>query len=129
MPPLLCYNPPRMADVRDQLAGLPTTPGVYRFYDAAGRLLYVGKSVNLRTRVRSYFRREGGHSFRTERIKDEARRIEVTVCGSELEALLLESQLIKQELPPYNVLGRDYHHFPFIKVPAGPFPRVELTFE
>lgn len=118
-----------MSDLKSQLGQLPQCPGVYRFFDEKGRLLYIGKSVNLRTRVRSYFRADGGHSYRTERIKDEARRIEVTRCGSELEALLLESRLIKRDLPPYNVLGRNYRHFPFIKIPNEPFPRVELTYE
>lgn len=118
-----------MPDLRDQFKDLPTTPGVYRFFDATDRLLYVGKSVNVRTRVRSYFRAQGGHSYRTERIKDEAHRIDVTPCGSELEALLLESRLIKRDLPPYNVLGRNYRHFPFIKIPDEPFPRVELTYD
>jgi excinuclease UvrABC nuclease subunit len=115
--------------IDDQIRILPSTPGVYRFYDANDRLLYVGKSVNLRTRVRSYFRRDGGHSYRTGRIKDEARRIEHTACGSELEALLVESQQIKRWLPPYNVLGRNYRHFPFIKIPNEPFPRVEITYD
>ncbi|MDB5097325.1 MAG: uvrC [Cyanobacteria bacterium RYN_339] len=115
--------------IDQQIRELPSTPGVYRFYDAMDRLLYIGKSVNLRTRVRSYFRRDGGHSYRTDRIKDEARRIEVTACGSELEALLVESQQIKRWLPPYNVLGRNYRHFPFIKIPNEPFARVEITYQ
>lgn len=116
-----------MSDILDQIRRLPTVPGVYSIYDAAGELLYVGKSVNLRTRVRSYFGANGGHSFRTERLKDEAIRVEVQICGSELEALLAESRLIKGKLPPYNVMGRGYRHFPFIKIPDEPFPRVVIT--
>lgn len=118
-----------MSDLHKQLQHLPTGPGVYSFYDPAGRLLYIGKSVNVRTRVRSYFRPNGGHTRRTARLKDEAAQIAVQRCGSELEALLVESQQIKRLQPLYNVLGRTYRHFPFIKIPAGPFPQVELTYQ
>lgn len=118
-----------MSDLNAQLKALPTGPGVYFFYDPDDRLLYIGKSVNVRTRVRSYFRPNGGHTRRTARLKDEAARIDVQPCGSELEALLVESQLIKRQQPLYNVLGRTYRHFPFIKIPDGPFPQVELTYQ
>jgi excinuclease UvrABC nuclease subunit len=118
-----------MSDLKTQLERLPTGPGVYSFFDPAGKLLYIGKSVNVRTRVRSYFRPNGGHTRRTARLKNEATRIEVQRCGSELEALLVESQQIKRLQPLYNVLGRTYRHFPFIKIPAGPFPQVELTYQ
>lgn len=112
-----------------QAAALPAQPGVYFFYDRANRLLYVGKSVNLRARVRSYLRADGGHTRRTARLKDEAARIAHVPCGSELEALLLESRLIKQQQPLYNVMGRRYRHYPFIKVPNEPLPRVVVTYE
>ena len=115
--------------IEAQIKALPTSPGVYSFYDAAGRLLYVGKSVNVRTRVRSYFRPGGGHSRRTERLKDEAARIAVEPCGTELEALLVESQAIKRLQPLYNVMGRTYKHYPFIKIPDERFPRVQLTYQ
>ena len=118
-----------MTDLREAVRGLPTQPGVYMFYGPDDRLLYVGKSVNLRARVRSYFGPEGGHTRATARLKTEAARLEVRPCGSELEALLVESRLIKGRAPLYNVLGRTYRHFPFIKIPAEPFPRVHLTYE
>lgn len=118
-----------MSDLHKQLHQLPSGPGVYSFYDPAGRLLYIGKSVNVRTRVRSYFRANGGHTRRTARLKDEASQIAVQRCGSELEALLVESQQIKRLQPLYNIHGRTYKHFPFIKIPTGPFPQVELTYE
>jgi excinuclease UvrABC nuclease subunit len=85
--------------------------------------------VNLRSRVRSYFGPNGGHTHRTARLKTEAARLETLDCGSELEALLVESKLIKVRVPLYNVLGRTYRHYPFIKIPAEPFPRVHLTYE
>lgn len=111
----------------DSLSTLPRCPGVYRFYAEDGELLYLGKSVNLRDRVRSYFHASGGHTHRTARLKHEARRIEVHPTGSELEALLLESRLIKVHQPRYNVRGRRYEHYPFLKLTAEPYPRLLVT--
>jgi excinuclease UvrABC nuclease subunit len=118
-----------MDQLMDAIKALPSRPGVYQFFDARGRLLYVGKSVNLRQRVRSYFRADGGHSSRTARLREEAVRLKTVSCGSELEALLVENRLIKQRQPLYNILGRRYRHYPFIKIPAEPYPRVHLTYE
>lgn len=118
-----------MADLREEIRRLPARPGVYLFYDADEALLYVGKAVNLRSRVRSYFGPNGGHTRSTARLKQEAARLETRACGSELEALLIESRTIKARQPRYNVLGRTYRHYPFIKIPNEPFPRVELTYE
>ncbi|MEB3221999.1 MAG: GIY-YIG nuclease family protein [Candidatus Sericytochromatia bacterium] len=118
-----------MVDLTDTIKALPGRPGVYQFFDARDRLLYVGKSVNLKERVRSYFRADGGHSRRTSRLRDEADRIEVEECGSELEALILENRLIKQRQPLYNVMGRRHRHYPFIKITAEAFPRVLLSYE
>lgn len=109
------------------LSDLPTVPGVYLFSDATGETLYIGKSVNVRERVRSYFRKHGGHSRRTEHLKNEVARIRIVPTGNELEALLLESQLIKQYQPPYNVRGRRYEHYPFVKITHEPYPRILVT--
>jgi len=111
----------------DALSTLPCSPGVYLFTGAPGELLYIGKSVNLRDRVRSYFRKGGGHTRRTERLKHEVQRIEVYQTGSELEALLLESRLIKEHMPLYNVRGRRYEHYPFLKLTAEQYPRLLVT--
>lgn len=111
----------------DAIATLPCSPGVYLFSDEPGHLLYVGKSVNLRDRVRSYFRKGGGHTRRTERLKREVQHIEVYHTGSELEALLLESRLIKERQPIYNVRGRRYEHYPFLKLTAERYPRLMVT--
>ncbi len=118
-----------MADLREEIRRLPASPGVYMFYDAADTLLYVGKAVSLRSRVRSYFGPNGGHTRYTARLKDEATRLETRPCGSELEALLVESRTIKARAPLYNLQGRTYRHYPFIKIPNEPFPRVQLTYE
>jgi excinuclease ABC subunit C len=117
-----------MIDPRSfHLAELPTVPGVYLFTGRAGETLYIGKSVNLRERVRSYFRKNGGHSRRTERLKNEVAGIRVQPTDSELEALLLESRLIKEHQPAYNVRGRRYEHYPFVKITCEAYPRVLVT--
>ncbi len=112
----------------DGLAELPDVAGVYRFRDAQGRILYIGKSVHLRTRVRSYLRRDGGHSRQTERLKFEARTVEVLPTGSELAALLLEGRLIRQVLPPFNQAQKRFRHYPFLKLTLQEtYPRLQLT--
>jgi excinuclease UvrABC nuclease subunit len=113
--------------VTASLSNLPAAPGIYLFWGGEGDLLYIGKSVNLRDRVRSYFYRGGGHTRRTERLKHEVRRLEIQQTGSELEALLIESRTIKAYQPRYNVRGRRYEHFPFVKVTHEPYPRVLVT--
>ncbi len=112
----------------DELSNLPAKPGVYFFYDAE-RLLYIGQSVNLRQRVKSYLRERGGHSARTARIRLEATRVAVQPCGSDLEAALTEARLIKAHLPPYNVRGRRSRHIPFLKIVDETFPRVVITYQ
>ena len=109
------------------LSELPTVPGVYLFAGSTGETLYIGKSVNLRERVRSYFRKHGGHSPKTRRLSSEVVRIRLHPTGNELEALLLESRLIKEHQPAYNVRGRRYEHYPFVKITNEPYPRVLVT--
>jgi excinuclease ABC subunit C len=112
----------------DQLGELPDTAGVYLFRNCREEILYVGKSVKLKTRVRSYFRKEGGHSRPTQRLKFEASTIEIAATGSELAALILEDRLIKKHLPPFNRMQRRYQHYPFLRLTVQePFPRMHLT--
>lgn len=112
----------------DQLGELPDAPGVYLFRNCREEILYVGKSVKLKTRVRSYFRREGGHSRPTQRLKFEASTVEIAATGSELAALILENRLIKKHLPPFNRAQRRYQHYPFLRLTVQePFPRLHLT--
>ncbi|MGA7954154.1 MAG: GIY-YIG nuclease family protein, partial [Gloeobacterales cyanobacterium] len=107
---------------------LPDTPGVYLFRNCREEILYVGKSVKLKTRVRSYFRKAGGHSRPTQRLKFEASTVEIAATGSELAALILENRLIKKYLPPFNRLQRRYQHYPFLRLTVQePFPRLHLT--
>lgn len=116
------------ARLRDRLAELPDRPGVYQFRDADGGLLYVGKAKSLRSRVRSYFQRSAQHTPRTTAMVAEVDDLEIIVVDTELEALLLESNLIKQHHPRYNVILRDDKHYPYLKLSTGDeFPRLSLV--
>jgi excinuclease ABC subunit C len=110
--------------VQDKLFRLPDRPGVYIYRDEAGKVLYVGKAVNLKNRVRSYFQEGGGHSPRIQIMVPRVRDIETIVTDSEIEALILESNLIKKHHPHYNVRLRDDKQYPYICLTMNePFPR------
>lgn len=110
------------------LKGLPDRPGVYLMQDAEGRVLYVGKATSLRSRVRSYFTASAQENPKTRRLVARVADIEFIVTDSELEALILEANLIKTHRPRFNVRLRDDKRYPYIKVTwAEPFPRVMIT--
>lgn len=110
------------------LAVLPTSPGVYLMKDARGEVIYVGKAINLRNRVRSYFQPSSDHSPKVAVMVEHIADLDYIVTGSELEALILECNLIKKHRPRYNVRLRDDKTYPFIKVTtAEPYPGVHLT--
>ncbi len=114
--------------VQAKLEILPQKPGVYLMKDASGEILYIGKAVNLRARVRSYFHRSAQHNARVRRFIRDVADIEWIVVGSELEALVLENQLIKQHQPRYNVRLKDDKTYPYIKIHwQDPFPKVTIT--
>jgi excinuclease ABC subunit C len=113
--------------VEDKLKNIPTKPGCYIYRDEAGSILYVGKAINLRSRVRSYFRQSTQHGARIERLVRKIRDIETIVVDSELEALVLECNLIKEHRPPYNVRMRDDKSYPYIAITKEAFPRVIFT--
>ena len=111
--------------IRDRLDQLPTVPGVYMMHDAAGKIIYIGKAKVLRHRVRSYWHSSAAHVQRTRRMVRQVARIEWITTSSELEALLLENELIKQHKPHYNVRLKDDKKYPYIKVTWNePFPKV-----
>ena len=112
-------------DPKTFLKTLTALPGVYRMLDERGEVLYVGKARNLKQRVSSYFR-ETQPSVKTRGLVARIRAVEVTVTHTETEALILESTLIKQCKPRYNILLRDDKGYPYIQVSAGDYPRLTL---
>lgn len=114
--------------LRGILATLPTKPGCYLMKNSEGRIIYIGKAINLRSRVRSYFHADASHDAKTRRLAREIADIEWIVVGSELEALILEMNLIKRHRPKFNVRLKDDKRYPYIKVHwADPFPKVTVT--
>jgi excinuclease ABC subunit C len=114
--------------IRDQLDQLPTVPGVYQMFDADGKIIYIGKAKVLRNRVRSYWHAAAQHMPKTRRMVAQVQRIDWITTNSELEALLLENELIKQHKPRYNIRLKDDKKYPYIKVTWNePYPKVFFT--
>lgn len=113
-------------DLCSKIAAVGDGPGCYLYKDAGGRVIYVGKAKNLRRRVASYFQREG-HPARTTRLVLEITDLEIITTDSEVEALLLESSLIKDLQPRFNVLLKDGKDYPLLAITREEFPRVFIT--
>ena len=114
-------------ELRDKVAQLPFSPGVYLYKDAGGRVIYVGKAKNLRNRVRSYFLEDKLADIKTGTLISEARDVDYISVDNEKEALALENNLIKQYKPRFNILLRDDKTYPYIKVTQEKYPRVYVT--
>lgn len=121
-------------DLQSALSRLPDLPGVYRMYahptstgSGDGQLLYVGKAKNLKNRVRTYFQNPAGLAPKVQALMQQVARFDYIVTDSEVEALILEYNLIKQHRPKYNILLRDDKKFPWIGLSNEPFPRLFIT--
>jgi excinuclease ABC subunit C len=114
-------------ELRDKVAGLPLTPGVYLYKDEGGRIIYVGKAKSLRARVRSYFNDDRLADIKTGTLISEARDVDYILVDNEKEALALENNLIKQYKPRFNILLRDDKTYPYIKLTNERYPRVYVT--
>lgn len=114
--------------LEEKLANLPIAPGVYLHKNAEGKIIYVGKAKNLRNRVRSYFQNSRNHDVKTRELVKRIVDLEFIVTDSEVEALILEANLIKRHKPRYNVLLKDDKQYPHLKLTINePFPRVMIT--
>ena len=117
-----------MFDIQEELKKLPGRPGVYIMHDENDHIIYVGKAVSLKNRVRQYFQSSRNKGVKIEQMVTHIRRFEYIVTDSELEALVLECNLIKEHHPKYNTMLMDDKTYPFIKVTTGEaFPRVVLS--
>lgn len=114
-----------LARLREKAAALPMSPGVYIMHDKGGSVIYVGKSRHLKNRVSQYF--HGAHDVKTTRMASSVYDFKFIVCRSEMEALILENNLIKQYKPKYNILLKDAKAYPYIKVTEGEYPRFVLA--
>lgn len=110
-----------------QVKALPELPGVYRYYDKTGSLLYIGKAKNLKKRVNSYFTGDLKHSARIKLLVRKIKDIQFTVVNTERDALLLENSLIKEYQPKYNIALKDDKSFPYIKIVREPYPRIYFS--
>ncbi|MCW3059228.1 MAG: Excinuclease subunit [Capsulimonas sp.] len=118
----------RIPSLEEKLKGLPTQPGCYLYKDAAGEIIYVGKAINLRNRVRSYFQKSAKHSPKTRKLISRTVDLDYVVVDSELEALILECNLIKEHRPHYNIRLRDDKQYPYLILTTNePFPRLLVT--
>ena len=116
-----------LSPLSEKIATLPALPGVYLFKDPRGEVLYVGKAVNLASRVRSYLSHDPQRPQMDE-MRERAVDVDTILTGSEVEALLLESTLIRQHRPHYNILLKDDKSFPFVKLSVQEeWPRLSVT--
>lgn len=116
-----------MFDIKENLKKLPDSPGVYMHKDKLGQIIYVGKAVSLKNRVRQYFQSSKNQDAKVRSMVSQIEEFEYITTGSEMEALILECNLIKKHQPKYNVLLRDDKTYPYIKITAEEYPRILKT--
>ncbi len=114
--------------LQEKLERLPDRPGVYLYKDVKGQIVYVGKAASLRGRVRSYFQASRAHDAKTDALVEQVADVDCIVTANELEALILESNLVKRHRPRYNIILRDDKHYPFLKLTTNEaFPRLVVA--
>jgi len=113
--------------IKDLIFNLPDNPGIYKFFDEEGELIYVGKAKNIKKRVSNYFNKLSHLDNKTRRLVSQIRKIEFTIVNTEFDALLLENNLIKSHQPKYNILLKDDKTFPYIYITNERFPRLLST--
>ncbi len=114
--------------VREKLKNLPGGPGVYLFLNKAGKVIYIGKAKSLKNRVRTYFQSKGSRETKTARLMSLIADLEIIVTDNEMEALILEANLVKEHKPRYNIALKDDKHYPYIKVTVQEaFPRIVVV--
>lgn len=117
-----------MFDIEEELKKLPTCPGVYMHKDSLGEIIYVGKAINLRNRVRQYFRKQSQGDPKVRAMVSNIAEFEYITCATEMEALILECNLIKKHMPRYNILLKDDKTYPYIEITLNEeYPRVIRT--
>lgn len=116
-----------MSDLKEKLKNLPTSAGVYIHKNADGKIIYIGKAKNLKNRVRSYFQSSKNHDYKTQQLVKYIVDFEFIVVDTEVEALVLESNLIKKHKPKYNILLKDDKQYPHLKITKEAFPKVVIT--
>ncbi len=114
-------------EFKDKVTNLPTAPGIYQYFDANGKLIYIGKAKNLRARVRSYFNNSRIGDAKTVAMLSKIKDVQVILVDSEAEALILEDTLIKKYKPRYNIMLKDDKTYPYVKVTNELFPRIYPT--
>src|SRR5687767_7559896 len=112
--------------LEEKIKTLPTSAGIYLRKNSAGKIIYVGKAKNLKNRVRSYFQSSRA-DWKTNQLKKQIADFEFIVVDNEVEALVLESNLIKKHKPRYNVMLKDDKQYPHLKLTNEPFPKVVIT--
>ena len=113
--------------LEEKLKSLPAQPGVYLHKNAEGKIIYVGKAKSLKNRVRQYFQSSRNQDTKTRELVKRIYDFEFIVVDNEVEALVLESNLIKKHKPRYNVLLKDDKQYPHLKITNEPFPKVVIT--
>ncbi len=114
-------------EIKKILKSIPTSPGIYKMSDEEGRVIYVGKAKNLNKRVRQYFKKDYQHSTRTKKLIEKMKNIETISVDTELEAIILENNTIKQLQPKYNIIMKDDKSFVYIKITKEDYPRIQIV--